>query len=45
MVVRVKRAKNGLSTYLRDGKKADSIYSRDEKDIVTPMSRLQIPPS
>lgn len=37
MIVRVKRAKSGLSQYLRDGKKADSIYSRDEKDIVTPI--------
>ena len=37
MVVRVRRAKSGLSTYLRVGKKADSIYSRDEKDIVTPI--------
>ncbi|WP_323589160.1 LPD7 domain-containing protein [Aliarcobacter butzleri] len=37
MVVRVRRAKSGLSKYLRDGKKADSIYTRDEKDIVTPI--------
>lgn len=37
MIVRVRRAKSGLSSYLRDGKKADSIYSRDEKDIVTPI--------
>ena len=37
MVVRVRRAKSGLSQYLRDGKKADSIYTRDEKDIVTPI--------
>ncbi len=35
MIVRVRRAKSGLSQYLRDGKKADSIYTRDEKDIVT----------
>ncbi len=37
MIVRVRRAKSGLSSYLRDGKKADSIYTRDEKDIVTPI--------
>ncbi|MGJ0300766.1 hypothetical protein [Aliarcobacter cryaerophilus] len=37
MIVRVKRAKSGLSQYLRDGKKADSIYNRDDKDIVTPI--------
>jgi hypothetical protein len=37
MVVRVRRGKFGLGKYLRDGKKADSIYSRDEKDIVTPI--------
>lgn len=37
MVVRVRRGKSGLSKYLRDGKKANSIYSRDEKDIVTPI--------
>lgn len=37
MVVRVKRALSGLSRYLRVGKKAGSIYSRDEKDIVTPI--------
>ncbi|WP_151949193.1 hypothetical protein [Aliarcobacter butzleri] len=37
MIVRVKRAKSGLSKYLRDGKKADSIYSREDKDIVTPI--------
>lgn len=35
MVVRVRRGKFGMGKYLRDGKKADSIYSRDEKDIVT----------
>ena len=32
MIVRVKRAKSGLSQYLRDGKKADSIYNRDDKE-------------
>lgn len=32
--MRVKRARSGLSQYLRDGKKADSIYSRDQKDSV-----------
>jgi hypothetical protein len=37
VIVRVKRAKSGLSQYLRDGKKADSIYNRDDKDIVTPI--------
>ena len=37
MIVRVKRAKSGLSQYIRDGKKADSIYNRDDKDIVTPI--------
>lgn len=37
MVVRVRRAKSGLSQYLKNGKKADSIYTRDEKDIVTPI--------
>lgn len=37
MVVRVRRGKFGLGKYLRDGKKANSIYSRDEKDIVTPI--------
>lgn len=37
MIVRVRRAKSGLSKYLRDGKKADSIYSRDDKDIVIPI--------
>lgn len=37
MIVRVRRAKSGLSQYWRDGRKADSIYSRDEKDIVTPI--------
>ena len=37
MIVRVRRAKSGLSKYLRDGKKAGSIYGRDEKDIVTPI--------
>ncbi|MCT7567838.1 hypothetical protein [Aliarcobacter butzleri] len=37
MVVRVRRAKSGLSQYLRDGKKAGSIYSRDDKDIVIPI--------
>lgn len=37
MIVRVRRAKSGLSKYLRDGKKVGSIYSRDEKDIVTPI--------
>lgn len=37
MIVRVKRSKSGLSQYLRDGKKADSIYNRDDKDIVTPI--------
>ena len=37
MIVRVKRAKSGLSQYIRDGKKADSIYNRDVKDIVTPI--------
>ena len=37
MIVRVRRAKSGLSKYLRDGKKADSNYSRNEKDIVTPI--------
>jgi hypothetical protein len=35
LVVRVRRGKFGLGKYLRDGEKADSIYSRDEKDIVT----------
>ncbi|QKF77320.1 hypothetical protein [Arcobacter defluvii] len=37
MIVRIRRAKSGLSKYLRDGKKADSNYSRNEKDIVTPI--------
>ncbi|WP_323594052.1 hypothetical protein [Aliarcobacter butzleri] len=37
MIVRVRRAKSGLSKYLRDGKKENSIYSRDDKDIVTPI--------
>lgn len=37
MVVRVHRAKSGLSQYLRDGKKAGSIYSRDQKDLITPI--------
>lgn len=37
MVVRVRRGKFGLGKYLRDGEKANSIYSRDEKDIVTPI--------
>ncbi|MFX4275423.1 hypothetical protein ACN2EP_06425 [Aliarcobacter butzleri] len=37
MVVRVRRAKSGLSKYLRDGKKENSIYSRDDKDIVIPI--------
>lgn len=37
MVVRVRRAKSGLSQYLRDGKKAGSIYSRDQKDLITPI--------
>lgn len=37
MIVRVRRAKSGLSKYLRDGKKAGSIYNRDDKDIVTPI--------
>jgi hypothetical protein len=37
MIVRVRRAKSGLSKYLRDGKKAGSIYFRDQKDVVTPI--------
>lgn len=37
MVVRVRRAKSGLSQYLRDGKKAGSIYSREKKDLITPI--------
>ena len=37
MIVRVRRAKSGLSKYLRDGKKENSIYSRDDKDIVIPI--------
>jgi hypothetical protein len=37
MVVRVRRGKSGMSKYLRDGKKAGSIYSRDQKDVVTPI--------
>ncbi|MFX4232661.1 hypothetical protein ACOL24_02255 [Aliarcobacter butzleri] len=37
MIVRVRRAKSGLSKYLRDGKKAGSIYNRDDKDIVIPI--------
>ena len=37
MIVRVRRAKSGLSQYLRDGKKVGSIYSRDDKDIVIPI--------
>lgn len=37
MVVRVRRAKSGLSKYLRDGKKVDSIYSRDQKDVIIPI--------
>ncbi|MDN5069907.1 hypothetical protein O8C76_02545 [Aliarcobacter butzleri] len=37
MVLRVRRGKSGLSKYLRDGKKAGSIYSRDDKDIVIPI--------
>lgn len=37
MIVRVRRAKSGLSKYLRDGRKAGSIYSRDNKDIIIPI--------
>ena len=37
MIVRVRRAKSGLSQYLRAGKKAESIYSRDDKDIIEPI--------
>ncbi|MCT7547314.1 hypothetical protein N5U18_02335 [Aliarcobacter butzleri] len=37
MIVRVRRGKSGLSKYLRDGRKAGSIYSRDQKDVVTPI--------
>lgn len=38
MIVRVRRNKTGgLSKYLRDGEKKDSNYSRNEKDIVTPI--------
>lgn len=37
MVVRVRRAKSGLSQYWRDGKKAGSIYSREKKDLITPI--------
>lgn len=38
MIVRVRRNKTGgLSKYLRDGVKKDSDYSRNEKDIVTPI--------
>ena len=37
MVVRVRRGKSGLSQYLRDGKKAASIYSREDKDIIEPI--------
>lgn len=38
MVVRVRRNKiGGLGKYLRDGVKKDSNYSRNEKDIVTPI--------
>ena len=38
MIVRVRRNKTGgLSKYLRDGVKKDSNYSRNEKDIVTPI--------
>ncbi|MEV9498785.1 hypothetical protein [Aliarcobacter butzleri] len=37
MIVRVRRGKSGLSKYLRDGRKAGSIYSRDQKDVLTPI--------
>lgn len=38
MVARVRRNKTGgLAKYLRDGVKKDSNYSRNEKDIVTPI--------
>jgi hypothetical protein len=38
LIVRVRRNKTGgLSKYLRDGVKKDSNYSRNEKDIVTPI--------
>ncbi|MCT7625030.1 LPD7 domain-containing protein [Aliarcobacter butzleri] len=38
MIVRVRRNKTGgLAKYLRDGVKKDSNYSRNEKDIVTPI--------
>ena len=38
MIVRVRRNKTGgLSKYLRDGEKKDSNYSRNEKDIATPI--------
>lgn len=38
MIIRVRRNKTGgLAKYLRDGVKKDSNYSRNEKDIVTPI--------
>jgi hypothetical protein len=40
MVVRVRRAKVGISKYLRDGKKADSIYNREDKDVITSLGSL-----
>jgi hypothetical protein len=40
VIVRVRRAKSGLSQYLRDGKKADSIYNREDKDVVTSLGSL-----
>ena len=37
MIARVSRASSGLSTYLRDGQRKDSEYTRDQKDHTIPL--------